>query len=44
MFNAKNHLENVILPYWNSMKDTENGGFYGFKTYELETLKENLKS
>ena len=43
MFAAKNHLKKVILPYWNSMKDTENGGFYGFKTYELETLKENEK-
>lgn len=43
MFNAKNHLENVILPYWNSMKDVQNGGFYGFKTYNLETLKDSEK-
>ena len=43
MFSAKNHLEKVILPYWNNMKDTENGGFYGFKTYELETIKDSEK-
>lgn len=39
-FNALEHLQKVILPYWNSMKDTENGGFYGFKTFDLEVLKE----
>lgn len=43
MFAAKKHLENVILPYWNSMKDSDNGGFYGFKTYDLEILKDNEK-
>ena len=43
MFNAKNHLEKVILPYWNNMKDVDNGGFYGFKTFNLETLKDNEK-
>ena len=38
-FNAETHLKNVIIPYWNSMKDDEHGGFYGFRTYDLEILK-----
>lgn len=24
------HLENDIIPFWNKMKDGENGGFYGY--------------
>ena len=39
VFSAETHLKNVILPYWNSMKDSEHGGFYGFRTYDLEILK-----
>ncbi len=38
-FNAENHLKKVILPYWNSMKDDEYGGFYGFRTCDLEILR-----
>ncbi len=38
-FSSEKHLKNVILPYWNSMKDEEFGGFYGFRTNELEILK-----
>ena len=38
-FNAETHLKNIIIPYWNSMKDDEHGGFYGFRTYDLEILK-----
>ena len=38
-FNAETHLKNIIIPYWNSMKDDEYGGFYGFRTYDLEILK-----
>ena len=38
-FSAETHLKKVILPYWNSMKDNDHGGFYGFRTYDLEILK-----
>lgn len=38
-FNAESHLKKVILPYWNSMKDKEFGGFYGFRTCELKILE-----
>lgn len=24
------HLENGLIPFWNRMEDTENGGFYGY--------------
>ena len=26
----REHLENNILPFWNKLKDEENGGFYGY--------------
>lgn len=32
---AEKHLRNVIIPYWNSLKDDENGGFYGYKGFDL---------
>ncbi len=38
-FDAEHHLKTVILPYWNALKDTEYGGFYGFKTYDLAVQK-----
>ena len=38
--NGKEHPEKVILPSWNNMKDEKYGGFYGFKTYDLELQKE----
>lgn len=30
------HLENVIVPFWNGLQDNDNGGFYGYMTYNLE--------
>lgn len=36
---VKNELENHIIPFWKSLKDEENGGFYGFMDYELNLDK-----
>ncbi|GKX65032.1 AGE family epimerase/isomerase [Inconstantimicrobium mannanitabidum] len=33
------HLENVIVPFWDKLQDKENGGFYGYMTYNLELDK-----
>lgn len=39
-FNAKEHLEKIIIPYWNNLKDSENGGFYGYvSTKDLKIQK-----
>ena len=27
---VKNELTNHIIPFWNALKDEENGGFYGY--------------
>ncbi len=35
LFDAEKHLRNVIIPYWNSWRDDEYGGFYGYKGYDL---------
>ena len=32
---AKQHLEEVILPFWKALKDEEQGGFYGEVGYDL---------
>ena len=33
----RNHLEQKILPFWENLKDTENGGFYGYMDENLVT-------
>lgn len=38
--NAETHLKNVIIPYWNSLKDEKYGGFYGYKGYDLTVDKQ----
>lgn len=35
----KNELTNHIIPFWNNLKDEENGGFYGFVDYNLNLDK-----
>ncbi|MCQ2506282.1 MAG: AGE family epimerase/isomerase [Lachnospiraceae bacterium] len=37
------HLKEVIIPYWNKLKDDENGGFYGYVGYDLKVDKEYEK-
>lgn len=36
----ENHLRTKIIPFWNQMRDDENGGFYGEKDINLVTHKE----
>jgi len=35
----RRELTEHIIPFWLSLKDEENGGFYGFLSYELELNK-----
>ena len=34
---ATDHLLGKLLPFWKNLRDDENGGFYGYVSYELET-------
>lgn len=36
---VKNELTNHIIPFWNSLKDEERGGFYGFMDNDLKLDK-----
>lgn len=36
---VKKHLTEGILPFWKSLKDEENGGFYGRTDYDLKVDK-----
>lgn len=40
---TKEHLLGVIIPFWRSMRDDENGGYYGWVSYDLETDKKAMK-
>lgn len=39
----KQHLEEVILPFWKGLKDEEFGGYYGFMDTELKLDKKAVK-
>lgn len=39
----KQHLEEVILPFWKGLKDEEFGGYYGFMDTELNLDKKAVK-
>ncbi len=39
----KQHLEEVILPFWKGLKDEEFGGFYGFMDTDLKLDKKAVK-
>lgn len=39
----KNHLEKDLIPFWQKMKDEENGGFYGYLGYDLKLDKKAVK-
>ena len=36
---VKKELEDHIIPFWNKLRDDENGGFYGYLSYGLELDK-----
>ncbi len=40
---VKKHLQTDIIPFWQSMKDREYGGFYGYMGYDLKLDKEAVK-
>lgn len=39
----KQHLEEVLLPFWKGLKDEEFGGFYGWVDTELKVDKQAVK-
>ena len=39
----KKHLINDIIPFWKSLRDDENGGYYGWMDYEHKVDKEAVK-
>ncbi len=39
----RKHLENDIIPFWNKMEDTENGGFFGYADLEGNPDKNSVK-
>lgn len=40
---VRNHLTKDLIPFWQSMKDEENGGFYGYLGYDLTLDKKAIK-
>ncbi len=40
---ARKHLEEKIIPFWEKLKDDEYGGFYGFMDYDLNVDKKYIK-
>lgn len=39
----ENHLKNDLIPFWKSMRDNENGGYYGWLGYDLKLDKKAVK-
>lgn len=39
----KEHLVNDLIPFWQGLKDEENGGFYGYLSYDLKLDKKAVK-
>lgn len=39
----KDHLEKILIPFWNQLKDEEFGGFYGYVEGDGTVLKEEVK-
>lgn len=37
------HLVKNLIPFWNRMEDTENGGFYGYADSEGNPDKQHTK-
>lgn len=32
----ENHLKQALIPFWENLKDEENGGYYGYMDYDLK--------
>lgn len=39
----KEHLRNVIIPFWEGLKDNDNDGYYGWVGYDLKVDKKAVK-
>lgn len=39
----RDRLMTTVIPFWNRLKDTENGGFYGRVTYDLKVVRDAPK-
>lgn len=39
----QDHLEHNLIPFWNRMEDTENGGFYGYADSNGQPDKDSIK-
>jgi cellobiose epimerase len=44
MLGLENHLKSVIIPFWQSLKDHEYGGYYGFVDHQLNIDRQADKS
>lgn len=40
---AEEHLLKKLLPFWEKLKDEENGGFYGYMDFDLNVDKKSVK-
>lgn len=40
---VEKHLRSVIIPFWENLRDDENGGYYGYMDYELQVDKKAVK-
>lgn len=40
---VKEHLTKALIPFWEGLKDEENGGYYGYMSYELAVDKKTEK-
>ena len=39
----KEHLQQVIIPFWKNLRDDENGGYYGWLDFDLKLDKKAIK-
>ena len=40
---AREHLEQTIIPFWKKLRDDQYGGYYGWLSYDLELDKKAVK-
>ena len=41
---VKKELTGHIIPFWNKLRDDENGGFYGFMSYDLKLISRLIRA
>ena len=40
---ARAHLQNIIIPFWEGLRDAEYGGYYGYVDHELKVKPDAVK-